>query len=163
MADSLLKQFQKNFEYDYWASDKLLMALQEIPQPPEKAVKIFGHILFAMDVWLARILKEDLSKFTDPYPPYSLAECRPKLDQLHEKWRSYLASLKPEDLAEKFTAPNTQGKISEHVVQNVINQVSNHGCYHRGQLATLVAQNEGKRPNTDYIGYAYEIGESKFV
>ncbi len=157
----MLDQFRKNFEFDYWATDNFMKALVEMAQPPEKAVKILGHILFASDIWLARLMKEDLSRFADPYPPYSLAECRQKLDQLHEKWKNYLANFKPENLGEKIVFANTQGKRYEHVVQNVLVHVVNHSSYHRGQLATLVQQGEGKRPNTDYIGYALEIGESK--
>ena len=157
----MLDQFQKNLEFDYWASDKFVKALFEMPKPPEKAVKILGHIMFASDVWLARLMKEDLSRFTDPNPPYSLAECRQKLDELHEKWKNYLVNLKPENLGKKINFTNTQGKRYEHIVQNVLVHVVNHSSYHRGQLATLVHQGEGKRPNTDYIGYALEIGESK--
>ena len=160
----MLEQFRKNFEFDYWASDKFVKALFEMPIPPEKAVKILGHILFASDVWLARLLKEDLSRFTDPIPPYSLAECRQKLDELDEldeKWKKYLANLKTENLDEKITFANTQGKRYEHILQNVLVHVVNHSSYHRGQLATLIHQGEGKRPNTDYIGYAIELGESK--
>ncbi len=163
MEDALLKQIRKNFEYDYWANDQYLKALLVMPQPPEKAVKMFAHILFALDVWLARLMKEDLSQFTDPNPSYTLAECRKKLDDLHEKWKGYLSSLAPEELTGKFSAPNTQGKLSEHMVQNVLFQVITHSHYHRGQLAPLVHQGGGKRPGTDYIGYAYAIGESKFV
>lgn len=159
----MLDQLKKNFEFDHWASDKFLKALEEMPSPPEKAVKIFGHILFAKDVWLARILKEDLSRLKDPYPPCSLVECRQKLAELAGKWKSYLDSLTEEGLRGKFVAPNTQGKLSEHGVQNVLVHVVNHGSYHRGQLATLIAQGNGNRPGTDYISYAYEIGESKFV
>ncbi len=163
MEDALLEQIRKNFEYDYWANDQYIKAFLEMPQPPEKAVKLFAHILFALDVWLARLMKEDLSRFTDPNPSHSLAECRKKLDDLHEKWKKYLASLTPEKLAGKFTAPNTQGKLSEHMVQNVLFQVFTHSHYHRGQLAPLVHQAGGKRPGTDYIGYAYAIGESKLL
>ncbi len=157
----MLDQFRKNFEYDYWANDKFVKALSEMAQPPEKAVKLLAHILFAWDVWLARLLKEDLSSYTNPHPPYSLEECRKKLDELHEKWKNYLANLKPQNLNEKIIFTNIQGKRFEHVVQNVLVHVVNHSHYHRGQLATLVHQAEGKRPNTDYIGYAVEIGESK--
>ena len=163
MADALLELFRKNFEYDYWGNDLYVKALAEMPQPPEKAVKILGHMVFAKDVWLARLLKEDLSRFTDPNPPYSVEECRQKFGELHEKWRKYLASITLEELQRKFTAPNTQGKLSEHLVQNALMQVITHSHYHRGQLATLVHQGGGKRPGTDYIAYAYSMGESKFV
>lgn len=163
MSDPLLDQFRKNFEYDHWANGLFLKALEEMPMPPEKAVKLFSHILFAKDVWLARILKEDLSGFTDPNPDRSLAECRQKLESLRVKWQGYLADLTPEKMAGTFTAPNTQGKVSEHRIQNVLVHVINHATYHRGQLATLVHQAGGKRPGTDYIAYAYEKGESKFI
>lgn len=163
MENALIEQIRKNFEYDYWANDQYIKALLEMSQPPEKAVKTFAHILFALDVWLARLMKEDLSQYKDPTPPYSLLESRKKLDDLHEKWKRYLVSLTPEKMTEKFTAPNTQGKLSEHMVQNVLFQVFTHSHYHRGQLAPLVHQAGGKRPGTDYIAYAYAIGESKLV
>jgi uncharacterized damage-inducible protein DinB len=157
----MIDQFRKNFEYDYWANDKFLKALAEMVQPPEKAVQILAHILFAWDVWLARLMKEDLSRFTNPNPPYSLTECRQKLDQLHEKWKDYLAHLKPESLCEKFIYSNTQGKRFEQGIQNILVHVVNHSHYHRGQLATLVAQAGGNRPSTDYGGYTFEIGDAK--
>ena len=163
MSDPLLEQFRKNFEYDHWANGLYLKALEEMPSPPEKAVKLLAHMVFAKGVWLARVLKEDLSGFRDPHPNYTLAESRQKFDVLHEKWKAYLGSLTSEGLEVTFIVPNTQGKLSEHKVQNVIMQVINHGTYHRGQLATLVHQGGGARPGTDYINYAYQIGESKFV
>ena len=139
----MLDQFRKNYEYDYWANDKFVKALAEMAQPPEKTAKILWHILFARDVWLSR--------FADPYPPYILSECRQKLDELHEKWKKYLTNLKSENLSEKITFANTQGKRFEHIVQNVLVHVVHHSHNHRGQLATLARQGEGKRPNTDYI------------
>lgn len=161
MADALLEQTKKNFEYNHWANDRFVKALQEMATPPEKAVQIFAHMIFALDVWLARLEKEDLSRFTNPNPSYTLAECRQKLDELHEKWTGYLASLKPEDLKQKVRYTNTQGKAYEGAVQDLLQQVTCHSPYHRGQLATLVAQNGGKRPNTDYYGYVMETGDVK--
>jgi uncharacterized damage-inducible protein DinB len=157
----MLEQFRKNFEYDYWANSQYLKALLEMTNPPEKAVKTFAHILFALEVWLARLLKEDLSRLTDPNPNTPLLECHPKLEELHRKWGAYLSSLKPEDLVKKITYPNTKGELYEQMVQAVLTHVGFHSHYHRGQLAGLVHQNGGKRPNTDYFGYALVIGDAK--
>jgi uncharacterized damage-inducible protein DinB len=118
----VLEQFRKNYEYNYWADDLFLKALIEMPNPPAKAIELMGHLVFASDVWLARLMGEDLTRFTNP---------------------------------------NTKGKRFEHVVQNVLVHVVNHAHYHRGQLATLVHQNGGNRPYTDYMGYALFTGESK--
>ena len=161
MPDPLLEQFRKNFEYDHWANGLFLKALEEMPEPPEKAVKGLAHILFALDVWLARLLNEDLSGFTDPNPPYSLADGRKKLEELHTKWKAYLSGLTPEVMRTLIAYPNLKGKRFEQSVQNILTHVSHHSHYHRGQLATLVAQAGGKRPNTDYGAYVMEIGEVK--
>ena len=157
----MFDQFRKNYEYDYWANDKFLKALEEMTAPPEKAVKLLGHIFFALDVWLARLKKEDLARFTDPNPSYSLADCRKKLEELHSGWKEYLGKLGDEGLEGKITYANTQGKRFEQTVQNILVHVVNHNHYHRGQMATLVSQGGGKRPNTDYNGYVFEIGEVK--
>ena len=160
---NMLDQFRKNYEYDYWANDKFLKALMEMPQPPEKAVKLLGHIFFALEVWLARLKNEDLSRFTDPNPLYTLAECGQKLDALHLGWKNYLACLAPKGLKGKVTYKNTKGEGYELLVQNVLVHVVNHNHYHRGQMAMLVAQAEGKRPSTDYSNYTFEIGEAKAI
>src|SRR5262245_20591189 len=114
-----------------------------MPAPPERAVKGFAHILFALDVWLARLLKEDLSSFTDPNPPYTLAESRKKLGDLQNKWKDYLGSLTPEAMRAPLAYANLKGKRFEQSVQNILVHVSHHSHYHRGQLATLVAQAGG--------------------
>jgi uncharacterized damage-inducible protein DinB len=157
----LPSQFRKNFEYDYWANDQVLNALAEMAQPPEKGVRTFGHILFALEIWLARLKKEGLSRFTDPNQSYTLLECRQKLDSLHSQWAEYLTALKPEVLEEKVVFPNTQGERYEQLVRNILVHVGYHSHYHRGQLATLVHQGGGKRPNTDYIRYVFVLGEGK--
>ncbi|HVZ80385.1 MAG TPA: DinB family protein [bacterium] len=159
MSDPLLDQFRKNFEYDHWANGLFLEALEDMPDPPEKAIKGFAHILFALDVWLARLMKEDLSTFTDPNPPYSLAESRRKLEDLHGKWKGYLSGLTPEGMRSQLAYQNLKGKKFEQSVQNILVHVSHHSHYHRGQLASLIAQAGGKRPNTDYGAYVMETGE----
>lgn len=161
MDDDLLTQIRKNFDHDYWANDKFIKALLEMTTPPEKAIKIQSHILFAWDVWLARLLKEDLSGFTNPNPSYSLLECREKLDSLFEKWKNYLSKLKAEDLKEAIVYQNTKGKRFEHKIQNILMHVNMHSQYHRGQLALLVSQEGGNRPTTDFGAYIFEIGEAK--
>jgi uncharacterized damage-inducible protein DinB len=158
----LLEQLQKNFEYDYWANNEFLKALSEMAQPPEKAVQLMSHILWAWDMWLTRLVGGDLSGL-NLKPEYSLAECRAKLEELHLRWHNYLVGLKPEDLKRKIIVTNTKGKKFEHIVQNVLVHVVNHSHYHRGQLAELVHQNGGKRPFTDYIGFASFLGESKEI
>jgi uncharacterized damage-inducible protein DinB len=161
MASELLEQLKKNFEYDRWANDRYVKALSAMTPPPEKAVKILGHILFAKDVWLARLLGEDLSRFSSPWPALELSEFTDQLVAVQGKWQKYLDGLQLETLGSRISYRNLQGMMFEQGVQNVLVHVVNHSSYHRGQLAPLVTQAGGTRPDTDYIGYAIEIGEGK--
>ncbi|HVM32807.1 MAG TPA: DinB family protein [bacterium] len=157
----LLNQFRKNFQYNHWANDLFRTALLEMKDPPEKGLQLFRHILFAMDVWLARLQTRDLSGFKDPYPPIPLAEFGAKLEGLRAPWDSYLSQLEPGDLEKTFVFANVAGERYEQVVRNVLVHVVNHSHYHRGQLASVVHQAGGRRPNTDYNAYMVVTGEAK--
>ncbi len=159
----MLDQIRKNFEYDHWANQKSLEAIQALASPPEKAVKIFGHILFAKDVWLSRLLHEDSSRYTDPWPPYRVEECGSKLGELHGIWAAYLKGLSEGDLGKDLRFKNTQGRTFEQRIGNILFQVAYHGHYHRGQLATLIALAGGKSPTTDYIAYTAFLGEGREI
>jgi len=159
MSLDLLEQLRKNFEYDRWANDRYGKALSAMTPSPEKAVKILGHILFAKDVWLARLLGEDLSRFSSPFPEQNLPDCLKKLELVQDKWGRYLAGSTEASLAETVLYTNLQGKKFRNKVQNILVHVVNHSSYHRGQLAPLVTAAGGQRPDTDYIGYVIEIGE----
>lgn len=161
MVEPLVEQFQKNHEYNYWANHSFLKALEEMAQPPEKAVKIFAHILFAVDVWLARLKKEDLSSYTNPHPSYTLAECRAKLEHLHQKTKEYLTRMDLDEVEKRIAYTNTKGKPFEMTARAILMHMVNHSHYHRGQLAMLIAQGGGNRPETDYSAYAFQIDEAK--
>jgi uncharacterized damage-inducible protein DinB len=157
----MIDQFRKNFEYDFWATQEMIKALEEMPTPPEKAVKIVGHISFAKNAWLTRNLGEDLSKITDPWPPYSLGEAKVVLEDLNAKWKKYLGSLSDPDLEKTCSFKTTQGVAYEQVIQDILVHLVDHGTYHRGQLATLIHQGGGKRPNVGYIGFVRILNQKK--
>ncbi len=65
---------QKAFDYDYWANEKVLSALEVLPFPPEEALKKISHILAAKGVWLSRI-----SEYINPVDmsqTLSISDCR---------------------------------------------------------------------------------------
>lgn len=157
----MIDQFRKNYDYDFWATGEMVKSLEEMPEPPEKAVKIAGHIAFAKDVWLTRLVGGDYSRLNDPWPPYTLSEGKKALESLHQRWMGYLGNLSEGDLPKKISYTNTQGKAYEQVVRDILVHVVDHGTYHRGQLATLIHQGGGKRPNVGYIGYAIIQSQKK--
>lgn len=157
----MLSFLTRCFEFDHWANAEALKAIEVLAAPPEKAVKIFGHILFAKEVWLVRLKRGDTARFNDPWPPYALDECGPKLEDLRGRWADHLSSLDEGQLGQRIAYQNTQGRKAEHTLLNIVTQVAFHGQYHRGQLASLIASAGGKAPGTDYISYAFKTGEGR--
>ena len=49
------KYFLDLFEYNKWANERMLIALEEMDEPTEKLILLYGHLISAQIVWLNRI------------------------------------------------------------------------------------------------------------
>jgi uncharacterized damage-inducible protein DinB len=133
------------FEYNYWASRRVLSAAARAR--PEEFVAparlshgslrgALVHTLGAEVVWRLRC-QEGCS------PPAMLSEDElPTLDALQTRWereekamRSYLASLTDDLLVQTVKYRNTQGVRFESVLWHALAHVVNHGTQFRGEAA----------------------------
>lgn len=154
--NSLIDHFKKVLAYDQKALELLLRDIEALPSPDATALGRLSHILFAEDVWLARILGEDLTRFNTPWPERSAAECRVKLDELGEKWGSYLEGLREESLSEIKSYKNTKGQAFQMALGGIIPHVFDHSSYHRGQIATAIKKAGGEPHGLGFYGYLLE-------
>ena len=69
-----IEYYQRMFEYDEWANQKVLAALQAGKNLRGKTVTLLAHILAAGQIWHTRFQEKDSSQF-DVWPEYSLDEC----------------------------------------------------------------------------------------
>lgn len=152
----MLEHLKKIHEYNFWANGRVFKALSEMNPPDPKGLKLLGHIIFAMDVWLARAREEDLSRFKDGWPPYSLKECGELIEKFHEGWKKLLEEMQPADLVRKISYRNTKGQRYECALGDVLTHVVDHGTYHRGQMATAIHQGGGSGASTGYYGFVLE-------
>jgi uncharacterized damage-inducible protein DinB len=142
-----LRQF---FEYDYWANHETLRSVASLEAPPERALKVAGHIVGAQRVWLGR-LESPGGDPPAPWPPMSLEEANAAVNEMHQRWISFLGNLAPERLDEDLVHRNSKGAEFRAPVRDVLMQLVMHGAYHRGQIAAAVRDAGGTPSSTDYI------------
>ncbi len=153
---SLIDHIKRLLVYDQWAMDLLMKDVEALPSPDPTALGRLSHILFAEDVWLARLLGEDSSRFTTPWPERTLAESREKLTEMGKKWGVYLENLKDTDFGIIVSYKNTKGQPNQAAVGAILTQVFNHATYHRCQIATAIKKAGGEPHSTDFYGYILE-------
>lgn len=140
------------FVYDHWANREALASMSTLSGDAGRPLKIFGHIIGAQRVWLARFENPDPPN-AHPWPAVTLDECRTAVDDLHQRWAALLDSLTPEKLTSDLSYRNTKGVEYRTPIQDVLMHLVMHSAYHRGQLAAAVREAGGKPAATDYVVY----------
>lgn len=164
MANDLALQLQKMFDFEVRCSALIGQELQAAKRgveelglaalvaPYERAVEILCHIAAARRLWLHRIAP-GLTEFpTDGvFPVWPLEQAIKESQALDTLWSQYLADLPQKDLSAAISYKSTDGKAFESTLSDILIHVVNHGTYHRGQIALLVAQTGTRPVATDYI------------
>ena len=148
-----LAYFKKLFDYDYWATERLLNSMEATASSSEEAVKKMGHVLSAKQVWMGRLMG---SPATDLNQQFSVAEGRKLNGEQKERMNDYLSKLEERQLSEKVAYKNLQGLPFETALSDILAHMVNHGSYHRGQIALHIKKSGGDPAGTDYIGYVRE-------
>ncbi|WP_207428245.1 DinB family protein [Pedobacter sp. SYSU D00535] len=106
---------------------------------------LFGHILNAQHVWLARINGQQ-----PRYEPFSPQQ-KSDFESLHLENSEGLIQMMNQDLSREVEYRNTKGEAFFNTVEDMLIQALNHSTYHRGQIATQFRLNGLVPPTTDYI------------
>lgn len=148
----MVAHFIRLFEHVWWADGRILEALKATGGKPDKALKLFAHVLAAERVWLARLKGED-SSVLPIWPDLGLEECGAWIEENKAGYAAFLSGLKDEDLAGAVTYSNSSGTIFNTAIGDILTHVSMHGAYHRGQVS-MTMRTEGYEPvNTDFITF----------
>jgi uncharacterized damage-inducible protein DinB len=148
-------------DYYYWATRRVLEMLDGITAeqytkdmgnsfPSIQATA--GHLQFAEAVWMGR-LRGQTHQGPNPELHETVGALRARWAELEESYRGYVAGLTDEALHKPFLGLGPGGKEYTYTPAVVIQQVTNHGLYHRGQIVTLLRQQGVKPTQTDMILY----------
>ncbi|GFN30161.1 DinB family protein [Paenibacillus xylaniclasticus] len=146
------------YEYHAWASERVLQHLRSLPadlfhQEVElgfhSVAEAIGHLAAAEEVWFARMQEQ--------VPPSLAArrfagpdEASLHMNKLQSQIRHFLSGV---DLQHIVTYKNTAGQTFSNSIAEIIQQVVNHGTYHRGNITTILRSLGQSGTMTDYIAY----------
>ncbi|HEY2785436.1 MAG TPA: DinB family protein [Fimbriiglobus sp.] len=152
----LADRFRTWYEYERNCNAATLAMLASVPAEKrsaagfQKAVDKMAHLVAARRRWLHRL--GHWPETPGLFPQGNKLEDLPKqVADTEAAWVAYLARLDDADLAHEFEYTATEGKRYRWDVEGVLTQVFGHAWYHRGQIASLVADLSGKTVDTDYV------------
>jgi uncharacterized damage-inducible protein DinB len=155
-------RFRRLFEYERASHAKVLAALRAVPEDRrstlafQKAVDLLAHVVAARRMWLARFGVAAAPAGGLEPTGTTLADLGPRLDDMHERWTSYLAGLSDEGVARVFEYRSLDAGWFRNTIDDVLTQLYGHSLYHRAQIATLLRALGCEPPITDYIYWARE-------
>ena len=110
------------------------------------------HLISVEDTWFSGLQGRDIPEPLIPEDFPDRESIRRHWDGVEQNMRTYLASLRDEDLVKKLL----EGEDKDLAVWQVLLQVVNHGTDHRAQLLRLLHDMGVSTTSQDYIFYVYD-------
>lgn len=155
MARTRIEGFRRGFAHDGWANRSVIEALEALASPPERAVRLLGHVLAVERLWWTRLRREPPPAV---WPEHDLRRCRVELERLGPDWEALLGSPDPNLLDQRVPYVNSLGESWENAVEDVLDQVLLHSAHHRGQIASELRGAGHEPPYVDLI-HAVRTGQ----
>jgi len=124
--------------------------------PPLDALRLYGHLLAAEHVWLARI--DGSEPDVAVWSPLGIEECASLGARNHSAFALMVETLSADELQRTVRYRNSKGDEFVNTVEDILMHVALHGAYHRGQVARIVRGEGGAPLATDYILFIRERG-----
>jgi len=147
----MLGYLTKLVDHLEWADAATLRALEDAPGSDTRALTVYGHVLGAEAVWLARIAgrPQDVAV----WPTLSLDESRSLGARNVAELKALLQSADEGGIEREIDYRNSAGQSFRSKVEDILLHVCLHGAYHRGQIAQMIRQGGGEPPPTDFIAF----------
>ena len=146
--DILKNHLNDQFTYNHHANGQFIEQLEASSESvPERVHELFGHILNAHGIWLARIAGKQNQA------PMPWDEVAPdKYSELNEVMLLATRKLLDEgNINRKITYKSTSGTEYFNTVKEILSHVILHSMHHRAQIAILLRQQDIDPPASDYI------------
>lgn len=144
-----MKNYYKSlFEHEHWANLKVLESFISLPNPPQRVMQLFSHIISAQRIWLDRISGQQAQ--VTPWEEFSTEIM---LELLEINYEEILKLIENEDFERLIHYTNTQGTSFVNTVNQLLTHLALHASYHRGQIVSLIKPFVEKVPATDYVLY----------
>ncbi len=146
--------FTRLFEYDLWANGRVLDAMRSLgDRLPAKPVDRLSHVLICQEMWVGRMTGTP-NPITDFFPSWTLDEAEARAASIGVLMRRLIESLDDATLVAEFEYTSSEGGRYRNRPIDVLTQLSQHGCYHRGQIALELNPVLPAALSTDYIVFS---------
>lgn len=154
------------FEYNYWATQKILAAAQKLHQRDlvDEEVHSYGsilglltHLFNAEAMWLQRC-RDGVSVAGMRYetPCESLQELNAAWQIEEQAFLNYLNSLNEKELDRLVQYKGFSGREFSNTLWHILMQIINHGTSHRAELAGKLTELGHSPGDLDFIIYLRE-------
>lgn len=150
--------------YHNWANQTLLSRMKELPAEiftkqlggifPSIAAT-FHHIFTIDQQWFKRFNPEALIKTIDFDGIDETQKC---FLELHETMVNFIQNHDGSLLEIHYV--NSKGEKFQNNIEELVRHITNHGTYHRGNIATMIRQLGYEGAATDYI-FFLRLGDQK--
>lgn len=144
------KYFLKLYQYNQWATTRVLKCIANQKVDNEKILSLMGHVLAAQFLWLHRI-KGLPAPDVKLWGNYSLQDLQMMNEKISKQWLDFVESNEQFDRMLSYT--NYTGQPFSNNVEMIMIHLVNHSSYHRAQVAMLLRQLGYEPVNTDFITY----------
>jgi uncharacterized damage-inducible protein DinB len=162
MTDTMTDRFCRWFVYEKETNAKVLGSLATVPEnrreedPYREALELFGHMIAARSFWLYRfgIAPQPENLFPEET---SIDDLAARAQTMYAAWDGYLATLTDSELSNCFEYQSTEGDKYRNKKEDILKQLSDHGRYHCGQIASRIKACGGTAATTDYVFFVREL------
>lgn len=164
------QQFTKIYDYHVWSNKRVFAKLKEVPEEilQEKIQSVFPTILDAIKhvytvdvVWFHVILGKSydeigalMGELSEEINSMNFTDFENAYQTIAKRYEDFLSNFGGKDQSIIIEHPQF-GKL-ESTVSELVQHVSNHGTYHRGNITAMLRQLGYPGASTDYIFYLYE-------
>jgi len=142
--------FLKLYQYNAWATKRVLNCLTTQSIDDEKILSIMGHIVAAQFLWLHRI-KGLAPANVKLWGEYTLPQLVTMAEEAGRLWLDFVEQT--DNFNRELTYSNYVGDPYINNVEMIMIHLVNHSSYHRAQIAMLLRQKGFEPINTDFITY----------
>ncbi len=141
-------------DYELWANQRVITALETLDNPPARAVAVMSHILAVQQVWFGRVLHE--TTFVSIWEDTPVSWMEETAQRQHRRISNYITSLPEAALLEPVDYQTSKGEPYKSTLLDILTHMSHHAAYHRGQVVQLIRPMLSEAPVTDFIVWTRE-------
>jgi uncharacterized damage-inducible protein DinB len=146
--------FLNLLEFDYWTNARLLSAMQNATEVPQRAQDIFNHLIAASRIWGNRMV--GAMQDVEVWAHFDKENWQQELDYNRKLLTDFLHGIEEEDLSRIVHYYTTKGVSYETSITDMLTHVFIHSGYHQGQIVTLIKPYISAAPDLNYITYIRE-------